>query len=576
MKYRNWILFGIIILASFLRLWNLSGVPVSLFGDELDVGYHAYSILKTGRDYSGNFLPLHFQSLAEWRTPLYLYSTVPTVWLFGISPLGVRIPAALFGIVGILGIFPLIREISRFEMSEKKSDLLALISAAVLALSPWHIQYSRAAFEVTQLLVFYLFGLYFFFRSINKSRGGKWLWVSVALLVATPLVYSTAKLFTPILLVVLAALWYKDILSISKKYLVWALVAGILLGAPTAYATLFSGGAQRFGYISVFTDPTRETEVGAKRELAAHVRGEVGLGLMPTTSDKFFYNKFTFWGSNILKNYFDSFSTQFLFVTGDLNLRHSIEGMGQFYKVEIIALLVGMVFFFSKFKNRKIKTFIALWIALGAIPSSITRDGGMHATRLIIMLPPLVFLIAYGIYSLTKMKRPYNYVLVFVYLVLFIVNFTFYQNAYWHENPWYSERWWHGGFQDAIESVMEMEEDYDDVLIGMSSEPAWIFFAGWSEFDPAVWQSVKPDKNWINHEKYGNITTIGKYYFGSPDGGLYDWGRSMDDKVLFMASEKDVGINLIREPERTPSDLNLIKSIAYPSGEPAFYIFSGR
>lgn len=70
------ILFAIVVIASILRLFHLSQVPVSLFGDELDVGYQAYSILKTGRDYSGNYMPLHLQSLAEWRTPLYLYSAV--------------------------------------------------------------------------------------------------------------------------------------------------------------------------------------------------------------------------------------------------------------------------------------------------------------------------------------------------------------------------------------------------------------------------------------------------------------------------------------------------------------------
>src|SRR3972149_10719401 len=109
-KYTKFTLVVILVIASFLRLWRLSDVPVSLFGDELDVGYHAYSILKTGRDYSGNFMPLHFQSLAEWRTPLYLYSSVPTVALFGISPLGVRLPAASFGILGVWGMYLLTKE----------------------------------------------------------------------------------------------------------------------------------------------------------------------------------------------------------------------------------------------------------------------------------------------------------------------------------------------------------------------------------------------------------------------------------------------------------------------------------
>jgi hypothetical protein len=76
------VLIAILIVAAFLRLWKLSQVPVSLFGDEVDVGYQAYSILKTGRDYYGNFLPVHFHSLAEWRTPLYIYTAVPTVAIF--------------------------------------------------------------------------------------------------------------------------------------------------------------------------------------------------------------------------------------------------------------------------------------------------------------------------------------------------------------------------------------------------------------------------------------------------------------------------------------------------------------
>src|SRR3972149_9042149 len=112
-KYTKFTLVVVLAIASFLRLWKISEVPVSLFGDELDVGYHAYSILKTGRDYSGNFMPIHFQSLAEWRTPLYLYSAVPTVALFGISPLGVRLPAAIFGVANIWLLYLLVRELTK-------------------------------------------------------------------------------------------------------------------------------------------------------------------------------------------------------------------------------------------------------------------------------------------------------------------------------------------------------------------------------------------------------------------------------------------------------------------------------
>ena len=159
MSKRKYWLIAIILIALFLRFWKIDKVPVSLFGDELDVGYQAYSILKTGRDYNGNFMPLHFHSLAEWRTPLYLYSAVPTVAVFGISPLGVRLPAMIFGVLGIYVFYLLVREILVFKsgLDPSLAEKIALVAAFLLTVSPWHIQYSRAGFEVTQLLFFLIF-----------------------------------------------------------------------------------------------------------------------------------------------------------------------------------------------------------------------------------------------------------------------------------------------------------------------------------------------------------------------------------------------------------------------------------
>lgn len=593
-KSKHW-LFLVLLFASFLRLWQLDKVPVSLFGDELDVGYHAYSILKTGRDYSGNLMPLHFQSLAEWRTPLYLYATVPTVAIFGINAWGVRLPAAFFGILGVWGMYALTKELLlRSKMETKNVERVSLLSALVLTFSPWHIQYSRAAFEVTMLLSFYLYGLYYFFKSIRKKKdplfdgltsknnlelqyesgfGGKYLWIAVLHLVLTPLIYSTAKLFTPFLLVVLFLFWKDELLALKRKYIAVAIIMGLVAGLPTAYATLYTGGTQRFSYISVFTDPTRETEVGVKRENAAHFRGETGVGLTPTITDKIFYNKYTFWGQRILKNYFEPLSSEFFFIKGDLNLRHSIEGIGQFYKTEAIALILGLVIFFSKFKNRKIKIFIALWILVGILPAAITRDGGRHATRLITLLPPLIFLIAYGVNSLFTLKRPFKVFFPFVYFLLFAINFIFYQKNYWTENPWYSERWWHAGYKEAIEEVKELESGYKTILITDKNEPPWTFFAAYYNYDPSEWQKNKPDANWIDTQEFGRVTRIGKFIFGSPEGGLYDWEKTLPDDTLFMASEKEVKIDLIKEPDRTPGGLHLIKAISYPSGLPAFYLF---
>ncbi len=567
MKYKKLILVGIIVLASLLRLWGLDKVPVSLFGDELDVGYHAYSILKTGKDYSGNFLPIHFHSLAEWRTPLYLYSAVPTVAIFGITPLGVRLPAAIFGILGIFVFYLLIS-----ELTNNKS--LALISAGVLALSPWHIQYSRAGFEVTELLFFLLAGLYFFFKSTKNN--GKLMWVSAVCFALTPWVYSTAKLFTPLLLIFLFVVYRKEIFSLSKKYLIYAVIALAVVGSPIAVSTFLGGGAQRFGYISVFTDPTTESEVGSARQNDARTRGETGTGLKPTLIDRIIHNKFTFWGEAVVKNYFQAFSTDFLFIKGDLNLRHSI-GIGEFYKVESLALILGLILFFSRYKDAKTKWLIIFWILAGVIPAAITREGGRHATRLILILPPLVFLISYGVLETYNLLKGRSGKLFAVgYLMAYLISFGLYQHQYWAHYPWESERWWHTGFRDGIASIKAIDKDYDKIVISTASEPPWIFFAAWYEYSPDKWQKEFPIGNDVDLAGFGRVSHIDKFYFGIPKGGLYDWGQVLDKKTLYLASEKEVKINLIMEPERTPGNLKLIKAIAYPSGEPAFYLFTKK
>lgn len=561
-------LIAILLTASFLRLWGLSRIPVSLFGDELDVGYHAYSVLKTGKDYSGNFLPLHFQSLAEWRTPLYLYSVVPTVAVYGISPLGVRLPAAIFGILGVLGIYLLIKELV-------KDERIALFSALVFAISPWHLQYSRGGFEVTMLLAFFLFGVYLFLKSLKK---GKYLWISVSLLVLTPLIYSTAKLFAPILMVTLFVLYKKEIFRIKKKFLIWAVIAGLLLGVPTAYATLFSGGAQRFSYIGIFTDPTVEPEVGVARLRDARMRGEMGEGLQPTLVDRMIHNKFVLWTDAFVDNYIQAFSTDFLFSRGDPIPRHSIKGVGQFYPVELVAFVLGLVLFFSSYKDRKVRLLVGSWLLAAAIPSALTREGGNHATRLILMLPPLAFLISYGVVEGSKLFKKYRLFALGAYLFLFAIYFSFYIHNYRFHYPWDSERWWHAGWQESVEYIKEKEAQYDRAFISMADEPAWIFFAGWYEYPPKLWHKGYP-MDVTKVDGFGGVSYIDKFYFGSPNeevGGIYGLPNYITGKDLYLASHKEVPFNLILQPDKVPDGLELLKSVRFPSGEPAFYLFSKK
>ena len=566
------LLIVILLLASLLRLWRLDRVPVSLFTDELDVGYQAYSILKTGKDYFGNPWPLHFQSYVEYRAPLYIYSTVPSVAVFGITPYGVRLPAAIFGILGVLMLYFLVKEID-------KSETLALTSAFLMALSPWHIHYSRAGFEVSELLFLILGAIYFFLKSIKKP---KFLWVSALLLGLAPWTYSTAKLFAPALIIFLAFVWSKDLVKFPRKHLIRVVLVLLVLILPLIYVVVFGGGAYRFKNISVLGDQSTISEISLARLSDAQVRNTYNGGIVPKIASRIVNNKFVVWTSKISTNYLESFSTQFLFLKGDISSRHSVVGVGQFYKLDAIFLVLGIILFFkSKLdggaESKKNKAVISFWVIFGAVPSSLTIEGGGHATRLILILPPLIFLISFGLVETVNFikNRFYKKIFILSYAVLLLISLFFYQYNYWVRYPWYSEKSWYAGYKEAIEAVKEYENQYDKIVITNAEERPYIFLASYYPYDPNVWQRGFGEGYVAG---FGDLKKVGKFYFGQVEGkiGMDKLSLVMDEDTLYIASKREIAPNLISEPSRVPAGLHLVRVITLPSGEPAFYLLEKK
>src|SRR5437773_2571614 len=111
LQNKLFILLGIILLAILLRFYQLGNNPPSIDWDEASTGYNAYSILKTGKDEYGNFLPLSFRSFDDYKPPVYIYLTVPSVAVFGLTEFAVRLPAAIIGVLAVLVIYFLCLEI---------------------------------------------------------------------------------------------------------------------------------------------------------------------------------------------------------------------------------------------------------------------------------------------------------------------------------------------------------------------------------------------------------------------------------------------------------------------------------
>lgn len=550
------ILVLILLLAAILRFWQLDKVPVSLFGDELDVGYQAYSILKTGKDYTGNVALFYITSIADKKAPLYSYLTVPTVAMFGISPLGVRLPASIFGVLGILFIFLVVKRIT--------NEKIGLLSALLLALSPWHIQFSRWGLEHTLMLGLFLAGIYFFLKGLSQN---KWLPISAICLSLTAYAYHAAKIFLPFILVMIFIIFWHDIRKISKKYLMAFLLLLLILAGPVTSSSIFGHAAERFNSVSVLNDPKNIGEIGFARDRDKQ---------MESNFSRLFHNRISLLFEKLAENYLRSFSIEFLFIRGDTNLRHSILQNGEFYKFQLPFLILGLIFFALKVSNQKYKFFVFSWLVLSPFPAMVTTEGGGHAARLFFMIPPLIIIIATGIYySFFALGKTLRRIFILGIILLILLSFLFYQHNYWVHYPWDSERWWQAGFKEAIQTAVLESKKYDKVIISGADEPPLIFFLAWSQYPPAEFQRKYPlTKEFLSG--YGEVDKLDKYYFPAIGAGksLYELGSVLTKDTLYLATSKEINLDLVKEPQRLPSDLILVKSIPYPSGDIVFYLFT--
>src|SRR3989344_6270995 len=130
----------ILLLGIFLRFYKLGEVPNSLNWDEVSWGYNSYSIISTGRDEHGSFLPTSFKAFGDYKQPVYVYLGTIPIKIFGLSPFSVRFTSALFGSLSIALVFLLSKEI--FKKERFKRDI-SLLSMLFFAISPWSIQFSR-------------------------------------------------------------------------------------------------------------------------------------------------------------------------------------------------------------------------------------------------------------------------------------------------------------------------------------------------------------------------------------------------------------------------------------------------
>lgn len=533
MKRNNNIIIGLFIfivaLAAFLRLYKLGAVPASPDWDEAALGYNAYSILKTGRDEYGTPFPLSIRSFDDYKPPLYVYLTVPSVALFGLSTWSVRLPSAIFGILAVIGTYFLVKELFGYglrvtgygkEPTRHSSlvtfDYLPLLSSLLLAISPWHLQFSRVAFEANIGVALNIWAVYFFLRGLRSAAS---FGVSAFLFALSLYAYHSERLFAPLLIVILVITFRKTIF-VEKKRIITAVIVGILTVIPLLASLLNPTALTRLQGTSVLADQTGLLMRSvAKQE--DDVRRDDQLG-------KLFDNRRIVWISTLADGYLSHFSMRWLFLDGD-NPRHHAPDMGLLYIVELPFFLWGVYRIFKK--GGEVRTILFSWLCIAPIAASVTTELP-HSIRTLVFLPSFQIFIAVGIVSvLSKIKNEKSKMLFPISCLLlsafFIFNIGYYLHMYYaHMDKEYSS-YWQYGYEEAVKYAEEHKSEYQKIVVSTKLEQPHMFFLFFSKFDPKKYLALGGTKsggfrernqfdiyefrsiNWSEEKRDGTILYIG-------------------------------------------------------------------
>ena len=494
-------LFLILTFGGIFRFWNLASAPVSLSMDEASVGYDAYSLLKTGRDMYGNFLPLAFRSVGDYKSPVLTYLTVPVTFIIGLNELGTRFTVAFVGTLSILATYFL-----ALELTKRRSA--ALLSSFALAISPWHIQASRSSFDGLLANFFLILAVWTFLMSIKKKMN---LFIPVLLFALSAYSYHAERLMVPLLILCLVVIYYQQIFRLGKK-LIFPLVFAIILGLPLLFILTHQQGQARL--VSVF--------IGQDYQINSQVKASENGNIFDQLLANKYILLFNFW----LKRYLNYWDLKFIFLDGSKLTQPGYPDVGLLNFFEIVPFFIGiwLVFVDSKIiADRKDRWLIALWLLFGPLAASLSNNE-QHAGRSLSTIPAPQIIVGVGLYFLlVKLKLSTSLAKQITaagfFLVVFISVIYFFDIYFVHFPAQFSEDWGYGRKQ-AILYALQNKSQYENIVIDPSYGTAgqttidapYLYALYYSAYDPREFQTTPRRKEWPNSMNFDKFTFRSIYW----------------------------------------------------------------
>lgn len=553
-KYR--LIFGIILLLGiFVRFVGLGEVPASLHRDEAFLGYNAYSILHTGKDISGNTLPLHLESFI-YSPAGYSYFSIPFIKLFDLSIFSVRFASAFFGSLTVFVLYFLAREL--FYKNKYKKEL-ALVGSFFLAISPWHINLSRTATENTIVTFFITLGIFLFLIYARKSRN-LYLLFSFLSFGITLSIYQAPRAFLPLFIPIISTVVIGKKKLFEKKVLLTAVYLMIIV-FPVLFI-IFSGDLSlRIKSLSIFNHPQAQLVINS--EIAND-----GIAGMPQTLTRAFHNKIINYSMIFFDNYTSHFSSAFLFSDKGFPDRYRIPQMGILYIFELFLIIPALFFLFKKEKKEGL--ILLSWILISPIGSALTFDDIPNLQRTMISAPAFSILSSYGLFSLyllAEARRKYlsKIFLVVVSLIIFY-SFAYYMVQYYVQAPFYRAWYRNDGYKQLVAQVNEISKNYDRVIITNRESAPTIFFLFFNKYNPQMFQNETKNVNMMRSDS----VDFGKYIFTDEQCPVReDVGKK--EKPLIDIRTLYVNSSLCSVPE----GIRVIKTIKRTDNSAVFYLLDG-
>ncbi|MFA6602454.1 MAG: glycosyltransferase family 39 protein [Candidatus Shapirobacteria bacterium] len=525
----NRLLITILVLISVLvRFWSIGTYP-ALNPDEAALGYNAYSLLLTGRDEHGAVWPLHFKSFSDYKPGGYVYLDLPIIAVFGLNTLVVRLPNLFLSLVGLFFFYRLLILLT-------KNFSFAYMATLLLSLSPWHIHFSRGAWESGSALSLIIIGTYFFYSYLNTRHLSRLL-LFVLMFASSLYLYHSARIVSPLLAISYFLINIKSLVKFPK-HLIISLVFGLFLVTPVLVSFVNSGGAARFGGVGFTADPGPRSR---SEELLNHHVTTLSL------TDRVLHNYRLEYGLAWLDHYLSHFNFNFLFLVGDEVPRSKVPQVGQLLLITLPLFILGL---FKLTSFPKLFPLIICWLLVSPLAASLTFQSP-SALRALPLVVPLTLITTLGVYTLFELKSK---LIIIPLFLLFIFNFIYYVDAYFRH---YQQRYpfsWNMGTKELVSYLKPQISQYQNVYITNVYDQPYILYLFFSQYPPSQLQPkiqlTPPDKfGFSTVDQLDNITFHVPPWDQIPPGSL----------VVAAPSEL--------------SNLQPQKTISYQSYPPTFKIY---